>query len=128
VRTVSNPFIHDAIPGRLQATDNPEIKYTCPFVDRFIGELVVKKLSKLSLAKRLSFFQVVVILFVMGIFSFTLSTLITKRIEKRTESDLKQQVTLLAGMMSTYNSALVDDASKLSSVYCCRYFGLGPFR
>jgi len=51
----------------------------------------VKKLSRISLVKRLSFFQVVVVSLVMGAFTFGLSDLITRRIEQRTEDNLKQQ-------------------------------------
>jgi methyl-accepting chemotaxis protein-2 (aspartate sensor receptor) len=77
----------------------------------------VKKLSKISLVKRLSFFQVLVILIVMGTFTFTLSSLITKRIESRAEKDLTQRVALLVNMISTYHSALAENAQTLLGVF-----------
>ena len=77
----------------------------------------MKKLSKISLVKRLSFFQVLVILIVMGTFTFTLSSLITKRIESRAEKDLTQRVALLVNMISTYHSALAENAQTLLGVF-----------
>jgi methyl-accepting chemotaxis protein-2 (aspartate sensor receptor) len=77
----------------------------------------VKKLSRISLVKRLSFFQVVVVSLVMGAFTFGLSDLITRRIEQRTEDNLKQQVTLLVTMISTYHSALAQNADVLNRVF-----------
>lgn len=81
------------------------------------GRFAVKKLSKISLVKRLSFFQVLVILIVMGTFTFTLSSLITKRIESRAEKDLTQRVALLVNMISTYHSALAENAQTLLGVF-----------
>jgi methyl-accepting chemotaxis protein-2 (aspartate sensor receptor) len=77
----------------------------------------VKKLSKISLVKRLSFFQILVIVVVMGTFTLTLSSLITKRIEARTEKDLTQRVALLVNMISTYHSALAENALTLLGVF-----------
>jgi hypothetical protein len=67
----------------------------------------------MSLVKQLSFLQVIAILTAMGIFSISLSTLIAKRIAESTQNDLKQQVGLLVGMMSTNNAALADNARAL---------------
>lgn len=44
----------------------------------------------------------------MGIYSISPSNLITKRIEDGNEKDLRQQVSLIVGMISTYNSAQVE--------------------
>ena len=77
----------------------------------------MKKLSRFSLVKRISFFQVVVTSLVMGTFSVALSSLITKRIEGRTENNLKEQVTLLVSMISTYHSALAQNANVLMGVF-----------
>jgi len=77
----------------------------------------VLNLSRMSLVKRLSLFQALLILIVMGAFSLTLSSLINKHIEERTEDNLKQQVSLLVGMMSTYHSALAENANVLLGVF-----------
>jgi methyl-accepting chemotaxis protein len=77
----------------------------------------------MSLARRLSLIQVVVILVVMGVFSFALSSLITRRIQERTEDTLKQQVALLLDMFQTYNAALEQSAETLNSVLLSSFPG-----
>jgi methyl-accepting chemotaxis protein len=81
------------------------------------GESGLVKLSKVSLIKRLSLFQAIVVVALIGTFSFTLSSLITKRIEERAEANLKQQVYVLVNLMSTYHSALAEHANVLNSVF-----------
>ena len=77
----------------------------------------MKNLSRMSLVKRISLFQIVVILLVMGAFTLVLSSLITRRIEERTENNLKEQVALLVSMMSTYDSVLAQNATVLNGVF-----------
>jgi methyl-accepting chemotaxis protein-2 (aspartate sensor receptor) len=77
----------------------------------------------MSLVRRLSLYQVLVILIVLGTFSLALSSLITKLIEARTEDNLKQQVSLLTGMISTYHSALAENANVLLGVFRASFPG-----
>lgn len=77
----------------------------------------MKKPAKLSLAQRFSLVQAVGIFVVMGLFTFALSSLITRRIEQRTENELTQQVLLLANSMSTFHTALADSAGKLAAIF-----------
>ena len=86
----------------------------------------MKKPAKFSLGVRLSLVQAVIVFVVMGIFTVTLSLLITKKLEQRTEKDLTQQVTLLANFMSSYHVAQADSADKMMAVF--RTYFPGSFR
>ncbi len=86
----------------------------------------MKKLSKYSIGTRFSVIQTILILVVMGIFTLSLTTYITKRLEKRTEQELTQQTVLLISSMTSYHGSLVDSANKLTSVF--RSYFAGPFR
>ena len=81
----------------------------------------MKKAARFSVGIRLSIIQAVIVLLVMGTFTFVLSALITKRIEQRTEKDLSQQVLLLANSMSSYHSALAESANKLMDVFASQF-------
>jgi len=75
------------------------------------------KTARFSLGVRLSIVQALLVFFVMGIFTISLSVYISKRLEKKTEQDLTQQVTLLINTMSSYHAALADNAGKMSAVF-----------
>ncbi len=81
------------------------------------------ELSRISLVKRLSLFQVAVILIVMGAFSFGLSSLVTRQIEQRAEDNLKQEVYLIVNLISSYNSALAENALSLNRVFLADFPG-----
>lgn len=83
----------------------------------------MNKLANMSIIKRLSIVQIVTVLIVMGIFTVTLTSFIQKRLEQRTEKELAQQVELVINSMSSFNSALVDSAGKLSNVFRTYYSG-----
>jgi hypothetical protein len=85
--------------------------------------IAVPRLSKMSLVRRLSLYQVLVLLVVLGAFSLALSSLITRLIEERAEDNLKQQVSLLVGMISTYHSALAENANVLLGVFRASFPG-----
>jgi methyl-accepting chemotaxis protein-2 (aspartate sensor receptor) len=86
----------------------------------------MKKSAKFSLGVRLSLVQAVVVLVVLGIFTFTLTSLITKKLEQRTNKDLTQQVAMLVNSMSSYHASLVDSTGKLMAVF--RTYFPGTFR
>jgi len=86
----------------------------------------MKKPAKFSLGVRLSLVQAVVVLVVMGIFTFALSTLITRKLEQRTEHELTQQVAMLVNSMASYHAALDDSTDKLMDVF--RTYFPGAFR
>ena len=77
----------------------------------------MKKPAKYSLGVRLSLVQALLIIVVMGIFTESLTLYISKRLEKRTEQDLSQQVSLLVNAMSSYHASQADSAGKLISVF-----------
>lgn len=77
----------------------------------------MKKPARFSLGIRLSLVQAAVVLVVMGIFTFTLTSLISRKLEQRTEKDLTQQITLLISSMSAYHSSLADSADKVMAVF-----------
>jgi methyl-accepting chemotaxis protein len=83
----------------------------------------MKKPAKFSLGVRLSLVQTVVVLAVMGVFTSSLSSLITKKLEQRTERDLTQQVMMLVNSMSSYHAAHVNSASKVMAVFRTCYPG-----
>jgi len=76
----------------------------------------MKKPARYSLGVRISVLQALLIVVVMGIFTESLTIYITKRLERRTEHDLSQQVALLVNSMSSLDDSLVDSAGKLASV------------
>ena len=86
----------------------------------------MNKPARYSLGVRLSLVQALLIVVILGIFSESLSLYFAKRLEKRTEQELSQQVTLLTDSMSSYNSSLVDCAGKLASIF--RTYFPGPFK
>jgi methyl-accepting chemotaxis protein len=71
----------------------------------------------MSIIKRLSIVQTVTVMLVMALFTVTLTSFIQKRLVQRTEKELAQQVELVINSMSSFDSALVDSAVKLSSVF-----------
>ncbi|OGT99190.1 MAG: hypothetical protein A2X80_05235 [Geobacteraceae bacterium GWB2_52_12] len=77
----------------------------------------MKKPARFSLGVRLSLLQAVLIIVVMGVFTQSLTMYISKRLERKAEQDLSQQVALLANSMSSYHDALADSAGKLSAVF-----------
>src|SRR6266702_2960197 len=85
----------------------------------------MRKTARFSLGVRLSLVQAVIVLVVMGIFTFALSTSITRKIEQRTEKDLSQQALLLVNSMSAYHVALSDSAYRMAAVF--RSFFPGSF-
>jgi methyl-accepting chemotaxis protein-2 (aspartate sensor receptor) len=79
--------------------------------------IVASSFSRASLVKRLAVFQALVVLVAVGAFSIVLSALITRRIETRTEDNLKQQVTLLVNMIDSYDAALAANANALCRIF-----------
>ncbi|MDD5284307.1 MAG: methyl-accepting chemotaxis protein [Desulfuromonadaceae bacterium] len=77
----------------------------------------MKNSAKFSLGVRLSLVQAAIILVVMGIFTIVLSSSITKRLEKRSETELSQQSLLVLNSMSSYHASLADSAGKLIAVF-----------
>lgn len=71
-------------------------------------------LSRMSLIRRLSIYQVLVVVILIGAFSISLSTLVNRHLEQREQEDLHQQVRLIVGLMESYNGALVANAEALS--------------
>lgn len=86
----------------------------------------MKNPARFSLGIRLSLVQAIIVFVVMGFFTVSLSLLITKKLEQRTEKDLTQQVTLLANFMSSYHVAQADSATKMMAVF--RTYFPGSFR
>jgi len=80
-------------------------------------------LGKLSLVKKLSIFQALVIMVVIGAFTFVLSSFVTHRIEVRTEVNLKQEVSLLIDMMGSYHAALAENARVLDHSFLSSFNG-----
>jgi len=78
---------------------------------------------KYSLGVRLSLVQIVLIIVVMGIFGQLLSSYITNRLEKRTEHELSQQISLLVASISSYHASLADSAGKLNAIFCTYFPG-----
>src|SRR5690349_16163239 len=83
----------------------------------------MKKKAQFSLGVRFSLVQAAIILVVMAIFTFTLSALITKKLDQRTEKDLNQQVTLLVNAMSSYHEALAGSVGKQMGVFRTHFPG-----
>ncbi len=83
----------------------------------------MNKLAKMSIIKRLSIVQTITVLVVMAVFTVTLTSFIQKRLVQRTEKELAQQVELVMNSMSSFDSALVDSAGKLSSVFRTYFSG-----
>ncbi|MFA7061205.1 MAG: methyl-accepting chemotaxis protein [Pedobacter sp.] len=77
----------------------------------------MKKQARFSLGARLSFVQAVLVVVVMLVFTQSLYIFIASRLEKRTEQNLSQQVSLLGNLMSSYHAALVDSAGKMNAVF-----------
>jgi methyl-accepting chemotaxis protein len=77
----------------------------------------MKKTALFPIGIRLSLIQAVIVFVIMGIFTEAISTLVTKRIEQRTEADLTQQVLLLADSMSCCNAVLSDSVGTLSGIF-----------
>jgi len=77
----------------------------------------MKKTAKFSLGVRFSLIQTVIVFVVMGIFTLTISSLITRRIEQRAEKDITQQVMLLVNSMSVYHAALAENVDKSVAVF-----------
>ena len=86
----------------------------------------MKKQARFSLGVRFSLVQAAIVLVVMAIFTVTLSALITRKLDQRTEKDLNQQVTLLVNSMSSYHEALAGSAGKQMGVF--RTYFPGTFR
>ena len=80
-------------------------------------------LNKLSLGRRLSLFQALVIFVGMSIFSLALTGFITKRLNQRTEHELEQQAMVQVNLMASYDSALTDSAGKLAQVFRASFTG-----
>lgn len=72
---------------------------------------------RFSLGVRLSLVQAVLIIIVMAVFINALTTYITQRLDKRTEQELSQQVSMLVDTMSAYHAALADGSGRLSAVF-----------
>jgi methyl-accepting chemotaxis protein len=83
----------------------------------------MKKAAKFSIGIRFSIVQTIIILVVMGIFTFVISSLIAKRIEKRSEQDLSQQVALLVNSMTSYHSAMAESAGTLATIFAANFPG-----
>jgi len=83
----------------------------------------MKKTAKFSLGVRFSLIQTVIVFVVMGIFTLTISSLITRRIEQRAEKDITQQVMLLVNSMSVYHAALAENVDKSVAVFRSYFTG-----
>ncbi|MEI6206122.1 MAG: methyl-accepting chemotaxis protein [Desulfuromonadales bacterium] len=89
----------------------------------------MNKPARFSLGVRLSLVQAALIIAVMSIFTASLSLYLTKRLDKRTENDLTQQMSILVNTMSSYHSSLADSASRLADVFRSSFpgeFGVDP--
>jgi methyl-accepting chemotaxis protein len=83
----------------------------------------MKKPARFSLGVRLSLLQAVLIVVVMALFTQSFVMYIAKRLEKRTEQNLSQQITLLNNLMSSYHVALAANAGNLNAVFCTYFPG-----
>ena len=83
----------------------------------------MKKQARFSLGVRLSFVQAVLVVVVMLVFTQSLYIFIASRLEKRTEQNLSQQVSLLGNLMSSYHAALVDSVGKMNVVFSSSFPG-----
>jgi methyl-accepting chemotaxis protein len=77
----------------------------------------MEKQARFSLGVRLSLVQATLIIVIMAVFTQFLYLHIANRLEKRTEQDLSQQVSLLSHLMSSYHATLVDGAGKMNAVF-----------
>ncbi len=80
-------------------------------------------LAKLSIGSKLSLFLAVTVVIVMGLFSVSISMVMSKRLNQRVENDLAQQATLLVSTLSSYHSSLVDSADKMAAVFRTYFHG-----
>jgi len=77
----------------------------------------MKKQARFSLGVRLSTVQAVLIVVVMSIFTQSLYLFVANRLEKRTEQNLSQQVSLLGNLMASYHAALAESAGKMNVIF-----------
>lgn len=77
----------------------------------------MSKPSRHSIGFRFSLAQACVVVVAMGVFTVVLSTWISGRIERRTESELTQQAGLLVKSLSSYHSALANNAGSLAAIF-----------
>ncbi len=77
----------------------------------------MNKLAQLSLGVKISLVQAITIIFVMGIFTLTLSAMITRKLEQRTIKELTQQVAMLTEHLSSYQANLAISADKQMAVF-----------
>lgn len=77
----------------------------------------MKKLAQLSLGVKISLVQAITITIVMGIFTLTLSAMITRKLEQRTIKELTQQVAMLTEHLSSYQTNLAISADKQMAVF-----------
>jgi len=80
-------------------------------------------LSKASLVRKLSLFQALVIMVVLGVSAFALSSIVTGRIEARAEDSLKQEVSLLVNTMASYHAALAESTQVLDRAFLNTFDG-----
>lgn len=80
-------------------------------------------LSKASLVRKISLFQALVIVVVLGVFAFALSSIVTRRIEARAEDNLRQEVSLLINTMASYHAALAQSAQVLDRSFLNSFDG-----
>jgi PAS domain S-box-containing protein len=65
----------------------------------------------------------VLIIAVLVIFAMTLTTYMSRSLERRTEEELSQQVNLLVNTMSSYHAALSESATKIAGVFRANFHG-----
>lgn len=114
-RILVDEFVQETECGREMPA--PRTVIFRPVCDELAGECAVRSQSRISIVKRLSIYQAIVILIAMGTFSVTLSSLISKRIEDRTEGNLKQQIALTVNLLSAYHAAVAESARTLQGVF-----------
>ena len=83
----------------------------------------MKNAARFSIGTRLALVQAVLIITVLGAFTVSLERYIAQRLEKRTENELSQQLSLLVNCFSSYHSAIAESAVKLGHVFRTYFSG-----
>ena len=77
----------------------------------------MKKIARFSVGTRLAMVQAALIVMALGLFTLSLETYIAHRLERRTENELSQQLSLLVDCVSSYHLVLVENTQKIASVF-----------
>jgi PAS domain S-box-containing protein len=79
--------------------------------------------SRFSVGFRRTIIHVALIVAVMGVFTVTLTTYLSHKLDARSELELARQVSQLVNSMSSYHAALADSANRLSAVFSTQFPG-----